>query len=271
MDSERFYLIFSNYATSTCDLWEEIRDTDFFWNRITMKKAMIMGAKFASMMGDNKSAESYQNMVKVLDETLYKNHFNGAYVQESASRPQDSAVIVGFNDGFDESDGLFAPTSIEVAKTVSSYNTMFCNEYAINTADTSKGLPGVLYGRYSHDTYAGGNPWVLSTGALAGLFYRGASYILSHGAPNADTLAVWKKAFNTADDLPTDPVALSNIFAAQGDGVLLRLRNHVVNDNFHLDEQIDRNTGVQMSAEDLTWSVSDLYNKINVRIDRYSY
>jgi hypothetical protein len=35
--------IVSSYNSNTCDLWEEIRDPDFFWNRITMKKAMIMG------------------------------------------------------------------------------------------------------------------------------------------------------------------------------------------------------------------------------------
>ncbi len=99
---------------------------------------------------------------------------------------------------------MFAPTSIEVAKTVSSYNTMFCNEYSINSADTANGIPGVLYGRYQGDHYAGGNPWVLSTSALAGLFYRGASYILENGVPLSDALAIWKGAFNSTDDLPTD-------------------------------------------------------------------
>lgn len=75
-----------------------------------------------------------------------------------------------------------------MAKTVSSYNTMFCSQYSINTADTKSGLPGVLYGmpscvsglsislpapslvgRYQGDTYAGGNPWVLATAALGSL------------------------------------------------------------------------------------------------------
>jgi glucoamylase len=256
--------ITTQYSSSTCDLWEEIRDTDFFWNRITMKKAMILGAQFAAQMGDSASSQTYSNMVKTLDSTLYKNHFNGYYVQESGPRPQDSAVIVGFNDGYDESDDLFAPTSLEVAKTVASYNTMFCNEYSINQADTSKGLPGVLYGRYKGDTYAGGNPWVLSTSALAGLFYRGASYILAKGVPSSDVLAVWATAFNT-NTLPTDKATLAQVFAQQGDGVLLRLRNHVSGDNFHLDEQIDRNTGVQMSAEDLTWSYAETLNAMHWR------
>lgn len=40
--------VLTEYASNTCDLWEEIRDPDFFWNRITMKKAMIVGAEFAT-------------------------------------------------------------------------------------------------------------------------------------------------------------------------------------------------------------------------------
>eukprot|EP01035_Chromulina_nebulosa_P040951 gene40951-55347_t len=42
--------VVTNYNTNTCDLWEEIRDSDLFWNRATMKKAMILGASFASKM-----------------------------------------------------------------------------------------------------------------------------------------------------------------------------------------------------------------------------
>lgn len=257
--------VVSGYNSNTCDLWEEIRDPNFFWNRITMKKAMILGSQFASQMGDASAASSYKNMIQTLNSTLYNDHFNGAFVQECASRTRDSAVIVGFNDGYDDADHLFAPTSIEVAKTVSSYNTMFCSEYAINTQDTSKGLPGVLYGRYAGDTYAGGNPWVLSTGALAGLFYRGAHYILSHGVPDTNTLAAWKTAFNAPTALPTDAKSLAQVFANQGDGVLLRLRNHVAGDNFYLYEQLDRNTGKQMSAESLTWSYAEVLNAMHQR------
>jgi glucoamylase len=131
------------------------------------------------------------------------------------------------------------------------------NRYSINTQDTSNGIPGVLYGRYQGDTYAGGNPWVLSTAALASLLYRGAAHVLQHGAPSAEALAVWQSAFNSPSALPTSPSALAAVFAAQGDGVLLRLRKHVQPEGFHLDEQIDRNSGAQISAEDLTWSVSN--------------
>jgi len=258
--------IITGYNSNTCDLWEEIKDTDMFWNRITMKKALIMGAKFATKMGDSASAAQYTATMNLINATLYSNHFNGGFVQETNSRTRDSAVIVGFNDGFDESDSQFAPTSYEVAATVSSYNTMFCSQYAINTADTANKIPGVLYGRYQGDTYAGGNPWVLSTSALAGLFYRGANYILANGLPSSDALAMWQKAFNSPVPLSASTVcAAAEIFAAQGDGVMLRLRSHVLARGFHLDEQIDRNSGQQCSAEDLTWSYAETLNAMHWR------
>ena len=52
--------VISNYDTNTCDLWEEIRDSDLFWNRATMKKAMIVGASFASKMGWDTALLAYR-------------------------------------------------------------------------------------------------------------------------------------------------------------------------------------------------------------------
>jgi glucoamylase len=104
----------------------------------------------------------------------------------------------------------------------------------------------------------------LSTAALASLFYRGALDILTYGVPSTAALTAWKSAFNTAS-LPSDKASLAKYFAAQGDGVLLRLRNHVTARGFHLDEQIDRSSGVQTSAKDLTWSYAEVLNAMNYR------
>ena len=120
--------VVSGYNSNTCDLWEEIRDPDFFWNRATMKKAMLAGAQFAKSMGDSASANTYTSAMQQINSTLYSNHYNGAFVQECAARTRDTAVIVGFNDAFDESDNMFAPSEIEVANTVASYTNLFCSE-----------------------------------------------------------------------------------------------------------------------------------------------
>ena len=77
----------------------------------------------------------------------------------------------------------------------------------------------VCEGRYQGDTYAGGNPWVLSTAALGSLLYRAAAHVLSKeegggGLPSEETRAEWKAALNSMDDLPSDPAALAAIFVA---------------------------------------------------------
>jgi len=51
-----------------------------------------------------------------------------------------------------------------------------------------------------------------------------------------------------------DSKSIMNVFLQAGDSVLTRLYNHVKVDNGHLSEQIDKNSGVQTSAKDLTWS-----------------
>lgn len=263
--------------------------------RLTMKKSMLMGAEFATSMGDSASADVYASMAATLDATLHKNHWTGSAVIEESFRTYDGAVIVGFNVGYDQSDDLYAPTSFEVGSTIKEYNAMFCNEYAINTQDTAAGVTGtalmydcnallcdvlfvyvvctgVLYGRYQNDNYAGGNPWVLTTAALANVLYRGASYTVKNGVPSSDAVNVWADAFNLDANVLKGQSAteLANTFAAAGDSVLLRLRTHVTAKNFHLDEQIDRNSGEQMSAEDLTWSYAEVLNAMKSRDEYFS-
>lgn len=40
------------FNNATCDLWEEVRSNDFFWNKFTMRKALTLGAAFATKMSD---------------------------------------------------------------------------------------------------------------------------------------------------------------------------------------------------------------------------
>ncbi len=256
--------IVTGFDSDTCDLWEEITDPDFFWNRVTMKKALIRGYQFAMKMNDIESAYNYYKTMKEINETLYGTHWNGNFIQESVSRTRDGAVIVGFNDGWDQWDNMFNPTSFQVASTVKYYNDMFCSEYPINWADTNAGIPGIMYGRYQGDVYAGGNPWILTSGALASVFYRGANSILTNGMPENKSLAMWSKAFNTKI-LPSNPVELSKFFTAQADGVLLRLRVHTEANKFRMGEQIDKITGQQTSAKDLTWSYAEIINAMSNR------
>lgn len=115
--------------------------------------------------------------------------------------------------------------------------------------------------RYPGDIYAGGNPWILTTAALGSLMYR-ISHRLSLGlemTPN--TLSIWSKALNV-ENIPEDKV---NFFKSQGDGLLLRIKYYIKNYNYHMYEQIDKNTGEQISAYDLTWSYAEVLNAMKFR------
>jgi hypothetical protein len=64
------------------------------------------------------------------------------------------------------------------------------------------------------------------------------------------------------DPLTATPRSLANSFLAAGDGVLQRVRYHVAGANFHLPEQLDKNTGYEYSATDLTWSYGTMLKSV---------
>jgi len=259
----------ANWQQEGCDLWEEIRSDDFFWNRFTMRAALTKGASFAKFKGDDTRSSIYAGAAKAVEATLGE-HFSNGFVFEAQSRQQDAAVICAFNDGY-LGDGVFAPTSEEVAGTVDTLNKLFCSSFIVNQNDTAAGIPGILYGRYKGDHYAGGNPWVLLTSALAELLYSGATEIAqSNGAAlTAEAQAKWADALGLSADhkarVSGAAIDMAEALAGAGDGVLLRLRHHVAPRGFHLDEQIDRNSGVSMAAKDLTWSYATTLKAMHKR------
>jgi glucoamylase len=117
-------------------------------------------------MGDPDCAANYDKIANDIKNTIPA-HWNGDFLFQSKNREKDSSVIhalVSF-------PGMFAPTDPKVLKTIDFFNDQFCHTYTINKLDNDKGIPGVLYGRYEGDIYAGGNPWQLLSSALAELFY----------------------------------------------------------------------------------------------------
>lgn len=251
--------IVSGYNSDTCDLWEEIVSPDFFWNRVTMFKSLLLGSRLANKLGFTNDAVTWNNTANVIKSNIYSTHWNGYYFYESNNRPVDGAVIVALNDGYDELTNFLDPLSYEIASTVYYYNQVFSSEYPINNND--KTFYGILYGRYPGDIYAGGNPWILTTAALSSLMYRISNKLLQGYKFSDSTIKLWKQALN----IETIPSNQSEFFKAQGDGILLRIKKYIQNYSFHMYEQIDKNTGKQISAYDLTWSYAEVLNALNYR------
>lgn len=290
----------ANWQQNGCDLWEEIRSTDFFWNRYNYRTALLMGAEFAKAQGDAARAGTYGAAAKAVEATLM-GHYQDGYVYETqdSGRKKDAAVMCAFNDGFLASAPLFNPSGPEVAGTIKELNSVFC-PYAINGIDAGNGVPGILYGRYEGDNYDGGNPWILLTAALAEQLYRGAGELkagaaaldtadaaAAAGRPRSqsqsqsqavavttvtdETVALWESVLGQPVEVGAGAGeaarmrALAAALAGAGDGVLLRIREHIEPDDFHCQEQIDKNTGKQTSAKDLTWSYATVLKAMHAR------
>ncbi len=251
--------IVSGYNSDTCDLWEEIVSSDFFWNRATMVKSLLIGSRLANKLGFTEDAKIWNQTATTIKNEIYSTHWNGFYFYESNNRPVDGAVIVALNDAYDELTDFLDPLSYEIASTVYYYNLLFSTEYPINEYD--KKFYGILYGRYPGDVYAGGNPWILTTAALGSLMYRISNKLQQGFIMSDKTMKMWELALNI-NMLPTNKV---DFFKAQGDGLLLRIKKYIQSYNYHMYEQIDKNNGKQLSAYDLTWSYAEVLNAIKYR------
>lgn len=251
--------IVSGYNSDTCDLWEEIVSSDFFWNRATMVKSLLLGSRLATKLGFTEDAKIWDQTATTIRNNIYSTHWNGFYFYESSNRPVDGAVIVALNDAYDEQTNFLDPLSYEIASTVYYYNLVFSTEYPINEYD--KKFYGILYGRYPGDIYAGGNPWILTSAALGSLMYRISNKLQKGYSMTDNTIKMWQLALNI-NTLPSNRV---DFFKAQGDGLLLRIKKYIQPYNYHMYEQIDKNNGKQLSAYDLTWSYAEVLNAIKYR------
>jgi glucoamylase len=251
-----------NWNSNTCDLWEEITSSDFFWNKYTMRKALYMGADLARRLGDSYSADRFARAANDISNQI-SSHWNGQFIYESQNRQKDTAVIIALNEAY-MNDTLFAPSSFYVASTIKTFNDLFQGAYYINQIDSRLGVPGVLYGRYEGDRYDGGGPWILNSAALAQLYYNAAIDVLTRlrNLPEDSAMNVWA---NLIGKRPSSIQEFANSLLSLGDGVLLRIRYHVENSGFHLSEQLDRNSGFQLSAKDLTWSYAETLKAVKKR------
>jgi glucoamylase len=151
----------------------------------------------------------------------------------------DSSIILGIL--LNPQNGMFAPHSLYVEKTINALHEQFNQMFPINNNATGP----ILFGRYPGDTYDGyqnnglGNPWFILTATMAEYYY------------------------NLADNLPATKGELKKQYINTGDAYLKLIKKYAPNMN--LDEQINLNTGVQQGARSLTWSYVSVLHALELR------
>lgn len=250
--------VLANWQSDGCDLWEEVRSNDFFWGRAAFVYSLDLCSKLFSKIGDSSFASRCSSTKSTIQASL-EAHWTGSFMTESSNRQKDGATVHAFS-----SFNVYPITDEKVAKTMKVLANTFCNEYSINQKHTKEGTPGILIGRYPGDSYAGGNPWQLLTAVYAKTFYQGASVLMeSNGFLKEEDRQAWFDILK----LPADASLSQQIQSAikAGDSVMNVLYSHVKGDGGHIAEQIDRNSGVQKSANDLTWSYANILSAMQAR------
>jgi glucoamylase len=222
------------------DLWEEVKG-DHFYTRMVQRRALLEGAQLAEALGDSGAAKWYFSQSKMIEQDMMsfwdpvrgyfvatKNRVEGLDYKNSNL---DISVILGLLHG-SMNDGFLPFSDPKVQSTIGHIVQAFSQIYKINKRT---GVPGVAIGRYPEDRYGGdnfegGNPWPLTTLAIAEACYRMAyEYRLKRQNQNALDLV------------------------GQGDQFVLRVQYHANRDG-SLNEQMHRDTGYMTSVTDLTWN-----------------
>lgn len=208
------------------DLWEEVRGQHFF-TRMAQRAALIQGSLLANKLNDPFAAQYYIQQSQLIEKVLNEHLDPEKLIVRPTLYPigdtknktshLDSAVILA-SLYFSQGDGIFDPSHPYIQRSAQKLEEAFNKLYSINWNSSTQ---GIAIGRYPEDIYDGvgfngGNPWFLTTAAFAEYYCR---------------------------------LSLSD----HGHRFLQRILLHT-DQNGHLSEQINRTTGFEQGARDLTWS-----------------
>ena len=79
--------VVGHWDETGCDLWEEVRSDDFFWNRMAFIYCLNVAADYSDRIGQT-MGDTYRSTADDIKAVVTK-HWNGNYLYESENRPDD--------------------------------------------------------------------------------------------------------------------------------------------------------------------------------------
>ncbi|KII86105.1 glycoside hydrolase family 15 protein [Plicaturopsis crispa FD-325 SS-3] len=252
-----------NWNMSTFDLWEEVNSSSFFTTAV-QHRALREGVRLATTLGQtNTSSYTTQanNLLCFLQSYWNTNGYITANTRGGRSG-KDSNTLLASIHTFDASAGCdaatFQPCSDRALANLLVYVDSFRTVYALN-----KGVAhnvAIATGRYPEDSYYGGNPWYLTTFAVAEQLYdaltvwtaQGSLNITATSLPFFKTFASNATVGTYASTTPTYSI-LTSAIKTYADGFVAVAAKYTPATG-GLSEQFSRSNGAPLSAVDLTWS-----------------
>ncbi|KAF2769099.1 glucoamylase precursor, partial [Teratosphaeria nubilosa] len=268
----------TNWSSPSYDLWEEAEGTHFY-TRLVQRRALVLGAAFATTLNDPTTASTLTTAAQALTATLPQfwdpNRQALLYeygpVLHAKTSYLDTAVILAVLHGYAH-DNIYGPTNDQVLSSALRIATAFIPIYplATTTHDAQGRILGIPLGRYPEDVYNGtgtepdgGNPWYLCTAAMAQLLYSASACYASAQQINVtETSKPFFDYFTPLANLTagrTYEAGTEQYYAVLrgldgwGDAFMRTVKAYTP-EGGRLAEEFNRVTGEAQGAADLTWS-----------------
>ncbi|KAG7445714.1 glucoamylase [Guyanagaster necrorhizus] len=247
------------------DLWEEVDSSSFFTTAV-QHRSLREGATLATALGDTTLATQYTTQA---DNILcfLQSYWNPTSLFMTANTGggrsgKDANTALASIHTFDAAAGCdavtFQPCSDKALSSLKVYVDAFRTIYTINSGIASNAA--VATGRYPEDSYMGGNPWYLTTAAVAEQLYDAIIVWNQTGSieVTSTSLAFFTQfsssvAIGVYDSSTTTYSDLLSAVKTFADGFLAIIAEYTPSDG-GLSEQYSKSDGSPLSAADLTWS-----------------
>ncbi|KAF1831222.1 glucoamylase/glucan 1,4-alpha-glucosidase-like protein [Decorospora gaudefroyi] len=259
------------------DLWEEVNGSSFF-TLSAQHRALVEGAALAAKIGqmcDGCSDAAPQILC------FLESFWTGSYIDSNINvndgrTGKDANSVLSSIHTFDPAaactDATFQPCSSRALANLKEVTDSFRSIYGINN-----GIPqgqAVAVGRYAEDVYFGGNPWYLTTLAVAEQLYDAIYQWDQQGSITIDSVSLpffqdLLPSITTGTYTPTQSLicpsndthttespsyaTIIDAVRTYADGYIAVVQKYTPTTGA-LAEQYNRDTGTPLSARDLTWS-----------------
>ncbi|ETW81510.1 glycoside hydrolase family 15 protein [Heterobasidion irregulare TC 32-1] len=266
----------NNWNQSGFDLWEEVQSSSFFTTAV-QHRSLREGSALATRIGQTSVVSNYDAQAA---NTLcfLQSYWNpsGAYITANTGggrSGKDANTVLTSIHTWDIKAGCdaatFQPCSDKALSNLKVYVDSFRSIYSINSGIASNAA--VATGRYPEDSYQGGNPWYLTTLAVAEQLYDALTTWNQLGGLNvtSTSLAFFQQFSSgvTAGSYASSTSTYTTLTAAVktfADGFVAEVAQYTPS-NGGLAEQYSRSSGSPLSAVDLTWSYASALTVFDAR------